>query len=62
MNVGRGASGAHGCSAAPGVLKACVYVGFRSWGRRVACRLLEGLVRCCGAGALNGRGLWSEVL
>lgn len=27
MNVGRGASRAHGCSAAPGVLEACVYVG-----------------------------------
>jgi len=27
MNVGRGASGVHGSSAAPGVLEACVYVG-----------------------------------
>jgi len=26
MNVGRGASGVHGSSAAPGVLEACVYV------------------------------------
>ena len=31
MNVGRGASGVHGCSAPPGVLEACVYVD-RSYG------------------------------
>jgi len=30
MNVGRGASGVHGSSAAPGVLEACVYVGLPS--------------------------------
>jgi len=46
MNVGRGASGAHGCSAAPGVLEACVYVGLRSWGRHIACGVLGGCVRC----------------
>jgi len=50
MHVGRGASGMHGSSAAPGVLEACVYVGpsfICSAGCHVkTAKLLCGLLAC----------------